>query len=231
MTDWHDFQMGESTASCWGGSLPRTADKTSSFTPVSMWAGKFGDDYTARNSGENLPVNNRLFFEKCFARLVAAPSAVLELGANRGDNIKALMKIWPAARFHAVEINWNAVKQLRQLPNTTVTAGSLLDCEFGEFQFDLVITKGVLIHMVPSDLPRVYETLYNSSRRYILMAEYYNPTPVEVPYRSRAGLMWKRDFAGEFMDRYPVRLVDYGFSYHRDVPNMDDLTWFLMEKK
>ena len=63
--------------------------------------------------------------------------------------------------------------------------------------------------------------------------EYYNPTPVEVTYRGNTGKLFKRDFAGELLDKYSdLELVDYGFIYHRDncFPQ-DDITWFLMEKK
>jgi spore coat polysaccharide biosynthesis protein SpsF len=45
--------------------------------------------------------------------------------------------------------------------------------------------------------------------------------------------LFKRDFAGEIMERHPqMQLVDYGFSYRRD-PNFpqDDITWFLMERR
>jgi len=42
--------------------------------------------------------------------------------------------------------------------------------------------------------------------------------------------LFKRDFAGELMDNFPVELVDYGFQYHRDVFPADDVTWFLMRK-
>ena len=40
------------------------------------------------------------------------------------------------------------------------------------------------------------------------------------------------NFAGEMLDRFrDLRLVDYGFVYHRDVNfPQDDITWFLMEK-
>ena len=64
------------------------------------------------------------------------------------------------------------------------------------------------------------------------VAEYYNPSPVELPYRGHEGKLFKRDFAGELMDRHStLTLVDYGFAYHRDncFPQ-DDLTWFLLEK-
>jgi pseudaminic acid biosynthesis-associated methylase len=96
----------------------------------------------------------------------------------------------------------------------------------------MVFTKGVLIHLSPEVLPAVYEKMYESSARYICVAEYYNPTPVEINYRGHGERLFKRDFAGELLDKYPnLRLVDYGFSYHRDPQfPQDDITWFLLEK-
>ena len=70
------------------------------------------------------------------------------------------------------------------------------------------------------------------SKRYICIVEYYNPTPVSVSYRGHDDRLFKRDFAGEMMDKYnDLRLVNYGFVYHRDLNfPLDDLTWFLLEK-
>ena len=82
-------------------------------------------------------------------------------------------------------------------------------------------------------LPLVYEKLYNASHKYILVCEYYNPSPVSIPYRGHSDRLFKRDFAGEMLDTYSdLRLVDYGFAYKRDNScPQDDITWFLMEKK
>jgi pseudaminic acid biosynthesis-associated methylase len=79
----------------------------------------------------------------------------------------------------------------------------------------------------------VYDSLYKASRRYIILAEYFNPTPVEVNYRGHAGRLFKRDFAGEMLDRFPdLQVVDYGFTWKRDpVFPQDDLTWFVLEKR
>jgi hypothetical protein len=44
--------------------------------------------------------------------------------------------------------------------------------------------------------------------------------------------LFKRDFAGEMLERYPdLELIDYGFVYKRDnnFPQ-DDITWFLLKK-
>jgi hypothetical protein len=52
-----------------------------------------------------------------------------------------------------------------------------------------------------------------------------------VPYRGNQERLFKRDFAGELMDRHGLKLVNYGFAYHRDNYHpQDDITWFLLEK-
>ena len=77
--------------------------------------------------------------------------------------------------------------------------------------------------------------IYNSckSKGYILIAEYYNPTPVSVNYRGNKNVLFKRDFAGEILKTYSkkIELVDYGFTYHRDKHPQGDITWFLLQKK
>ncbi len=98
--------------------------------------------------------------------------------------------------------------------------------------FDLTLIKTVLIHINPDRLDEVYSRLYDYSNKYICIAEYYNPFPVNVQYRGYENRLFKRDFSGEFMQKYPdVKLIDYGFVYHKD-PNFpqDDITWFLMKK-
>jgi spore coat polysaccharide biosynthesis protein SpsF len=95
------------------------------------------------------------------------------------------------------------------------------------------LIKGVLIHLNPEVLPQVYDKLFAACSKYLLVAEYYNPVPVAIPYRGHSDRLFKRDFVGEMMERHPqLQLIDYGFAYRRD-PNFpqDDITWFLMEKK
>ncbi len=92
-------------------------------------------------------------------------------------------------------------------------------------------TSGVLIHINPDELGMVYDNLFNLSKKYILISEYYNPTPIVVEYRGHAGKLFKRDFAGEMIDRFDLKLMDYGFFYHRDnYFSFGDSNWFLLEK-
>jgi pseudaminic acid biosynthesis-associated methylase len=96
---------------------------------------------------------------------------------------------------------------------------------------DLAFTKTLLNHLDPESLERVYKRLHAVSSKFILLVEYYSPTPIEVEYRFHSGKLFKRDFAGERLDQYSdLRLVDYGFVYHRGEFPQDDVNWFLVQK-
>jgi pseudaminic acid biosynthesis-associated methylase len=197
-----------------------------------FWAGDFGTAYIGRNQGDALLASNLDFFAKAL-RATRNVNTCIEFGANIGMNLKALKLLHPAQKHHGIEINADAVKALGGVIGSDhVFHSSILD--FAPTQtWDLVLIKGVLIHMNPAVLPQVYDALYHATGRYLLVAEYYNPSPVAIPYRGHTDRLFKRDFAGELMDRHAdLRLVDYGFSYRRD-PNFpqDDITWFLMEKR
>ncbi|MBN2647029.1 MAG: pseudaminic acid biosynthesis-associated methylase [Thiotrichales bacterium] len=196
-----------------------------------FWAGEFGDAYQQRNQGEGLLASNLALFSQMLARTHHLTS-IMEVGANIGLNLRALAALKPQSALHAIEINPQAVTKLQQIEAIdSVFAGSILDYPVTQ-TFDLIFTKGVLIHLAPEVLSQVYQTLYQASRRYILLAEYYHPTPVEIAYRGHRHKMYKRDFAGEMLQQFPsLRLVDYGFCYRGD-PNwpQDDVNWFLLEK-
>ena len=197
-----------------------------------FWAGEFGTEYIQRNQGDALLASNLDFFGKALHAARGVKSAI-EFGANIGMNLKALKLLHPTQEQHGIEINADAARQLAQvIPAGHVHQTSILDFQPGR-TWDLVLIKGVLIHINPDALPQVYEKLVAASGRYLLVAEYYNPAPVAIPYRGHADRLFKRDFAGEIMDRHPqMQLVDYGFAYRRD-PSFpqDDITWFLMEKR
>ncbi len=149
-----------------------------------------------------------------------------------GLNLVALRGLLPAAAFAAVEINHTAAAELRRFEWLKTYESSLFGFQ-PEALADLVLTSGLLIHIHPQKLAEVYRTIYGASRRYICLIEYYNPTPVELPYRGEREKLFKRDFAGEMLDAYPdLRLRAYGFQYHRDYNfSIDDANWFLMEKR
>lgn len=195
-----------------------------------FWAGNFGDEYMSRNKSSQLLASNTAFFSKIISKTKNVRS-VIEFGANIGMNLDAIRTLLPDTELSAIEINQQAVLELNKSQNVSVYAQSILDFSPNRM-WDMVLIKGVLIHIAPENLKQVYELLYRSSGRYICVAEYYNPSPVEIIYRGHRGKLFKRDFAGEMLDYYSdLHLVDYGFVYHRDTNfPLDDITWFLLEK-
>ncbi len=196
-----------------------------------FWAGNFGDEYISRNISEEYLASNLNFFSKALHQ-VGRPASIVEFGANVGMNLRAIKMLFPGIDAHGVEINRIAAEELSKAIGTdNVFHGSIFDYK-PEKTFDVSLIKGVLIHINPDMLQDVYAKMYESSRKYILVCEYYNPSPVSINYRGHSDRLFKRDFAGEMLEKYTdLTLVDYGFCYKRDKAfPQDDITWFLMEK-
>jgi spore coat polysaccharide biosynthesis protein SpsF len=197
-----------------------------------FWAGDFGTEYIERNRGDQLLASNLDFFVKAL-RNTRDIASCIEFGANIGMNIKAIKLLYPQIEAAAIELNTEAGRQLGELIGPeNVYNQSILDYS-PDRSYDLTLIKGVLIHLNPDVVTDVYDKLVATCGRFLLVAEYYNPSPVTIPYHGHLDRLFKRDFAGEIMDRHPImELIDYGFAYRRD-PSFpqDDITWFLMEKK
>ncbi len=195
-----------------------------------FWVSQFGDEYTQRNQGQKLLSSNIALFSKILSRTRDIDS-IIEFGANTGINLLAIKQLINVLEIAGIEINKQAANKLSLIDGVKVYNQSILDF-VTEKEYDFVLSKGVLIHLNPEVLPLVYDLIYKSSKKYICIVEYYNPVPVQVSYRDYSDRLFKRDFAGEILDKFKdVILVDYGFAYHRDkyFPQ-DDVTWFLLEK-
>jgi len=189
--------------------------------------GDFGDEYTHRNIVT--PASRLPFFSEIL-KLAPEVQSVCEIGANVGHNLIALQHLVPSLRATGVELNPSAFRRLSSIPGITAVRSSIQDYE-PEQRFDLVFTCGVLIHVNPDDLPQVYRKIAAITDKYVLINEYFNPTPTEILYRGHAGKLFKRDFAGDFLDTTegfePVR---WGFLWKRVEPAWDNSNWTLLQR-
>ena len=78
-----------------------------------FWAGAFGSGYIGRNRTPRQMAGNLALFAEILKPLPRIRS-VLEIGANVGNNLRALSLLLPDARLGAVEINGEAVEVLRE---------------------------------------------------------------------------------------------------------------------
>lgn len=197
-----------------------------------FWATDFGDEYIERNSNNQIIAGNLALFSKIINE-TREVNSIIEFGSNVGMNLKALKLLLPHIKdFSAIEINPKAVEILKSnMRLTNIYADSIFNFT-PDYQRDFVLIKGVLIHINPDMLNVVYDLLYKTSKKYICIAEYYSPTPIALQYRGYENKLFKRDFAGEMLDKYDdLKLLDYGFCYHRSKNYFEeDINWFLLEK-
>ena len=196
-----------------------------------FWQGKFGKDYIKRNISKKLKKNTNVFFKRIFNRNPNLKILnMIELGANVGNNLESFSKNFKKIEMTAVEINRSACNILsKNNPKVNVINKNIASVNLKK-KYDLVLVKGVLIHINPKQLVKIYSKIFNLSQKYILIAEYYNPVPVKITYRGKKDKLFKRDFAGDMIKKYKLKIIDYGFSYHLDKYPQDDLTWFLLKK-
>ena len=195
-----------------------------------FWANEFGNEYPSRNEGEKLISVNVAIFSKIL-RNCPSINSVAELGCNIGLNLIALNRINKNFDLRGYEINTKAAEIAKKQNISEIINTTIVESLDPSKKFDLTFTKGVLIHINPDLLSVVYQNLYDLSNKYIMVCEYYNPTPVSIEYRGHHDKLFKRDFAGELIDKFNLKLIDYGFNYRREkyFPQ-DDATWFLLEK-
>ncbi len=194
-----------------------------------FWAGEFGNQYIGRNNSEKVLYSKVAMWARML-RSANGVTSIRELGCNIGLNLLALKKLHPEVELSGYEINETAAKEAADLGVARIVNSTILD-KIEDSKVDLTFTVGVLIHINPDHLKSVYENLVNGSNRYVLVAEYYNPSPTSITYRGHSDRLFKRDFAGDLIDHHGLKLIDYGFMYKRDnwAPQ-DDITWFLLEK-
>jgi len=193
---------------------------------LAIWRSKFGDAYTDRNRygfSERKPA-----FRTMLENLEITD--VLEIGCNFAGNLQVLAEINPKWRLTGIEPN----KYARSLASKKhegirVLPGDAFEIPFPDATFDLVFTANVLIHIALTDLPATIHEIYRSSRRYILVIEYFSEQETEIFYRGHKNLLWKRDFRNHFEKLYPsLHLMQQGFwdmTY-----GFDDSAWWLWEK-
>ena len=202
--------------------------------PKSAWAGEFGAEYTARNlaSDEALRIRTAMW-----ARIVESfrgdpPKSIREVGCNLGVNLRTLPRLVDA-ELYAIEPNPQAREQVlaeQVLPPERLFAGFGDKIPVADGAVEMAFTSGVLIHVDPSNLAATMDEIHRVSSKYILCSEYFSPRAETIAYRGQDGLLFKNDFGGLYMDRFPdLQLVDYGFFWKR-VTQLDDATWWLFRK-
>jgi pseudaminic acid biosynthesis-associated methylase len=204
-----------------------------------VWKGSFGREYTERNTLDSESVDQvwrrnygvtRSTINQSFLSEISKGATFLEVGCNAGNQLLMLRQMgW--RNLSGTELQAHAMEIARlRLPEATFKLGSALALPWEDSSFDVVFTCGVLIHISPKDLPSVMDEIYRTTREYIWGTEYYAPEVVQVKYRDHSELLWKMDFARQYLQRFPdLELVKEQRLPYLDNANVD--TVFLLKKK
>ena len=177
----------------------------------SDWQGKFGDNYTVRNTpdvGLRYRIFDSILQDICLG-------SITEFGCNKGVNMFALNARYPEAYICGVEVNKEVLKA--GVPPFAVSN------KLG-WNTDLVFTCGVLIHIPPKDLKRTMKNIIKHSKKFVLAIEYFSEDEKEVVYRGKKNMLWKRDFGKLYQD-LGLKLISTG-----EVPEIDNSTYWLFRK-
>ncbi len=200
-----------------------------------FWKGSFGDGYVDRNapSAELLQSRTAMWARMLSPLAHRPPESFLEVGANVGNNLRALGCL-TRAKLSALEPFEKARARLVAdgiVPQDRIVMGSAEDIKAPDGAFDMAFTSGVLIHIAPANLLAACRQIHRVSRRYIACAEYFSPNPEDIIYRGEKGFLFKRDFGSFYLENFPdLQIVDYGF-FWKPLTGLDNLTWWLFEKR
>jgi len=205
---------------------------------LAEWQGNFGRSYTDRNlltpeQVDSLWIKNygisRTDLNRQFLKDVPVDSRILEVGCNIANQLLLLQQLG-YSELHGVEVQPHALTVARsRTKNISLLQGTAFDLPYKDGFFDLVFTSGVLIHIAPADLPAAWDEIHRCARTYILGSEYYAPTVSEVGYRDHQGLLWKMDYARQYLNRFDdLELVREQHLPYLENGNVDSM--FLLRK-
>jgi pseudaminic acid biosynthesis-associated methylase len=192
----------------------------------SLWSGEFGDAYVDRNSVE-VPERSE-FWRGVLARFPT--QSVLEVGCAHGENLRHLSQLLAPHEVWGVDLNASALAAVPQVaPGTNAAWALARDLPFRDRFFDMVFTVGLLIHMPEGTLDTVMREIVRCSRRWVLCGEYQSDKTVDINYRDRPGILFKRDYGRLYQDVVPELALRESGYLERD-QGFDRVTYWIFER-
>ena len=191
-----------------------TSDNFYNTPEEQLWSGEFGNEFIQRICKHTK--EKQLQYNACYNVMLKKTNnikSIFEVGPCIGLSAKALQNNIKSAKYHSIDINKLAVKHMRSKG---------FKCELGSIntymtdkKYDIVVTKGVLVHINQSKYKEVIIKLSSMSKKYVLITEYFSHSPQTINYRGTP--LHKRDFGEDFISYCNLNLVDYGF-FHKNDP-------------
>jgi pseudaminic acid biosynthesis-associated methylase len=215
-----------------------TMSKAQATAQLEAWCSEFGREYTMRSclTPEQVDTlwrkNYGITRTELNARFLAsfpADARILEVGCNTGNQLSLLQRAG-FSNLHGVDVQDYALEIARsRLSYVNFARASSFSLPYEDNYFDLVFTSGVLIHISPNDLPVALKEIHRCATSYIWGYEYYASSVTKISYRGHAELLWKMDYAREYLELFPdLELVQEQRLPYLENQNVDSI--FLLRK-
>ena len=193
-----------------------------------LWAGEFGNNYTARN--EMFPYVSRWKFLKSVCEDYIIKS-VLEVGCNTGFNLGIIKEhLASPHNIWGCDVNEYNIQQMRlRWPDIQSVYASGFDLPFKDDYFDLVFTSGVLIHQKPSEVESMMQEIIRVSAKYVIAIEYFEEVFRDVNYRAGKGTAFCGPYGDIYEKRYGLKQIASGHLDKED--GWDDCTYWIFRKR
>lgn len=146
------------------------------------------DDYTDENE-RSLQEGLAKFIYHLTLGLGA--KTVLEAGCNVGNNLHGFPSTFSV---YGIDMNEKALNKARaRYPTFHFDQGSITKMPYRDSQFDLVFTRGVLIHINQNDMSHAVKEIFRVSKKWIINLEYFGDDGKMIKWKRGDDLLWYRD--------------------------------------
>ena len=136
--------------------------------------------------------------------LTLGAKKICEAGCNIGNNLKGFPTSQQVYGFdmskHALE------KAKKKHPSFQFKEGNLNNIPFEDESFDLVFTRGVLIHIHNDDLDNILKELFRVSKKWIFNLEYFGEDGKMINWKRGKDLLWYRNMK-ERWSNFDVEII------------------------
>jgi len=140
-----------------------------------------------------------------FLSLGLGAKKICEAGCNIGNNLSRFPENFDVL---GIDMNKNAIEEAKKrFPNFSFKQTDIKQTGLTDSSFDLVFTRGVLIHISTSDLDKVMKELFRISKKWILNFEYFGEDGKMIKWKRGDDLLWYRNMK-ERWQNFDVNIIN-----------------------
>jgi hypothetical protein len=183
---------------------------------------KIWDTYTTENKDGSQPELSKFIYH---IALGLNAKKICEAGCNVGNNLTEFPN---GMEVHGIDMNESALDKARKkYTSFTFKKANLNKIPYPDSYFDLVFTRGVLIHINQKELDNTMNELFRISKRWILNLEYFGEDGKMIKWKRGDDLLWYRNMK-ERWEGFDVEIIS-----DVEIPtNIDSgRTWLTLVRK